>query len=53
LLNAPIIIFHLLPVPFRERPGYQTFLKVLFLVINIPLIALNLVTTWAICFHSF
>lgn len=34
LLNSLFIILWLLPIPFREKSGYQTFLKWLFIVPN-------------------
>ena len=43
ILNSPLIIFHLIPFPFRSKKWYQTFLKVLFLVINSLLITFNLI----------
>lgn len=42
LLNGPLIILHLLPVPFRETNWYQVFLKVIFFIINLLLIGFNL-----------
>ncbi|MFZ6052390.1 LTA synthase family protein [Halocola ammonii] len=43
LLNGPIIVFHLIPFPFRTRNGYRLFLKTLFFATNIPLLILNLI----------
>lgn len=43
ICNLPVIIFHLLPLPyaaFRNR-FYQQFLKIIFLLINLPLLLLN------------
>ncbi len=41
-LNSIFILMHILPFPFRDRKGYQKALKIIFLVINIPIIAIEL-----------
>jgi len=43
LVNGPLIFFSLLPGSFQNHPRYQSFLKYLFLVSNIPFLAVNAV----------
>ena len=41
LFNSPYILLALLPLPWRDKPVYQTVLKALFLTINILLLVVN------------
>ncbi len=41
LFNSPYILLALLPLPWRDKPAYQTVLKALFLTINILLLVVN------------
>ena len=41
LFNSPYILLALLPLPWRDKPAYQTALKTLFLTINILLLVVN------------
>lgn len=41
LFNSPYILLALLPLPWRDKPAYQTALKALFLTINILLLVVN------------
>lgn len=41
LFNSPYILLVLLPLPWRDKPAYQTALKTLFLTINILLLVVN------------
>jgi phosphoglycerol transferase MdoB-like AlkP superfamily enzyme len=43
MVNLPFILLSLIPVTLITRPGYQKFLKVLFLIVNTPLLFVNLV----------
>ncbi len=42
LSNMPIIVLSMLPIPRVSTKGYQRFLLVLLLIINVPCIAMNL-----------
>ncbi len=41
-LNGLFILLHLLPFPFRDRLVYQSILKFIFLLINIPVLLIEL-----------
>jgi len=43
MVNLPFTLLSLIPVTFITKGGYQKFLKVLFLVVNTPLLFVNLV----------
>jgi len=43
VMNLPLIIFHLLPFPFRNTPFYQKALGILFIIVNAFALALNCV----------
>ena len=40
-INGPFIFLSVLPFAFVEKRGYQRFLKIVFLAINIPFLILN------------
>lgn len=42
-INAPIIFLSVLPGPFFQAPWYQKFLKIVFLITNIPFLIINVV----------
>src|SRR6185312_8435892 len=43
LINSPILLLSLLPFSFTIKRNYQLFLRILFLILNIPFIFLNLI----------
>jgi len=43
LINSPILLLSLLPFSFAITRKYQLFLRILFLVLNVPFIFLNLI----------
>ncbi len=43
MVNGLFLLFSLIPVPAYPRPGYQLFLKILFVISNFPFLCLNLI----------